>query len=345
MQIEIRNHFVFVNGVQAPYLPSPNHSGVMAYIDAIVDHDTASNPLDPSGDIGWLRMPRAKASAHIVIDWAGKIYQLLPLNYAAWHAGPSALGSRRNYNAHSIGIEHDNPGYLDKTETPGVYRGVCTIDTNKNPAFRVSAAPVQHNPKLLKYWLHYSEAQIAASAQLHLALKRAYPSIDEVVGHWQICPGRKTDTNPVFPLARMRSLVIGNPPQSVPQKVAEVANDPKTEVGVPAATVPAGYMADSQAQAMMSPVASTGDFYTDITTQLSMLAGYGLSFAGKALMVIGVLFALWVAGKYLWRYALSPAWQYFFPPKPDPILLEGMDYQPAVADADALYPEPPARPA
>lgn len=334
-KVEVRNHFLFIDGVQVPYLPTPNHSGVMARITSIVDHDTASNPFSPDGDIGWLRMPRAQASAHIIIGWDGKVVQLVPFNVVAWHAGPSRLGARVNYNSFAIGIEHDNPGYMDKIGE-GVYQGVCRIDTNQNPTLRVAPAPVQHNAKLVKYWLAYSPAQLEISAQIHLALKAAYPTIDEVVGHWQICPGRKTDTNPLFPLGRMRSLVVGNPSQSAPQKVAEVANDPKVEVGVPAASVPAGYMATSQAQAMMTATPPTGDFFTDITTQLTQLSGYGLAFAGKLLMIVGVLFAMWVAGKYLWIYALKPAWRYFFPAKLDASVMP-TDYEPVVANPDEIY--------
>lgn len=335
--VEVRNHFLFIDGKQVPYLPTPNHSGVMARITGIVDHDTASNPFSPDGDIGWLRMPRAQASAHLVIDWKGNVVQLVPFNIVAWHAGPSAYGSRSNYNAHSIGIEHDNPGYLNKTETPGVYQGVCTIDTRNNPSLKVAAAPVQHNPKLIMYWLAYSNEQIEISAQIHLALKRAYPTIDEVRAHWEICPGRKTDTNPLFPLSRMRSLIVGNMTQTAPQKVAEVVNDPRAEVGVPAAAGSTGYIATASAQPMMVPNAPTGDWYTDLTSQLTNLAGQGLSIAGKILMVLGVLFALWVASKYLWQYALKPIWQKIFPPKTDPALSALNLYEPEISTPDQIY--------
>jgi len=75
MNYEIRNHLLFVDGKQVSYRATPNRSGIMNP-DTIIDHDTASNPLDPSGDIGWLTMPVAKASAHVVIDWKGRITQL-----------------------------------------------------------------------------------------------------------------------------------------------------------------------------------------------------------------------------------------------------------------------------
>lgn len=113
LKFEIRNHLVFIDNKQTAYRPTPNRSGVMNP-DTIIDHDTASNPLDPSVDIGWLTMPVAQASAHVVIDWRGGITQLAPFNVQCWHAGPSKYGNRQNFNAFSIGIEHDNPGYLRK---------------------------------------------------------------------------------------------------------------------------------------------------------------------------------------------------------------------------------------
>jgi hypothetical protein len=244
-----------------------------------------------------------------------------------------------NYNAHSIGIEHDNPGYLRKVDE-GIYQGVCTIDTKRNPAFHVAPAPVQHNPALIMFWLAYSPSQIEASAGLHMALASAYPTIDEVRGHWEICPGRKTDTNPLFPLARMRSIVLGNRQNlpTGPERVAELAADPKAEIGVPATTIPAGYVADQAAQAALS---SPQAAYSDLTAQLTTLSYQGVALAGKVVMVLGILFALYVAGKYAWQIAIGPMWRRLVPRQPDPAMLAGSDYQPVVTAYDGAYPPSP----
>jgi N-acetylmuramoyl-L-alanine amidase len=230
----IRNHLLFIGERQAQYRPTPNRSGFMNP-DTIIDHDTASNPLDPSGDIRWLTMPAARASAHVVIDWNGGITQLAPFNVQCWHAGASKFGGRQNFNAFSIGIEHDNPGYLRRIGE-GIYSGVCVIDTKKNPEFRVArVATPEHGDH---YWLAYSEKQIAASAALHAALKRAYPAIKTVLGHYHICPGRKTDTNPLFPLEAMQAIVRGEasePPVNVRQKRGAPA--PSKPAFAPDATV------------------------------------------------------------------------------------------------------------
>lgn len=261
MRFEVRNHLLFTDGKQAPYRATPNRSGTMNP-DTIIDHDTASNPLDPSGDIGWLTMPVASASAHVVIDWKGGITQLAPFNVQCWHAGPSKFGDRYNFNAFSIGIEHDNPGYLRRIGD-GVYSGVCIIDTNKNPEFRVArVATPEHGDH---YWLAYSEKQIAASAALHAALKAAYPAINTVLGHYHICPGRKTDTNPLFPLSHMQAIVRGE--AGVLPVPVEASAEPK--------------QATAAARPLFAPDA------TVVADSLNLRGGPGIQFAVKGAIPYG----------------------------------------------------------
>jgi AmpD protein len=52
----------------------------------------------------------------------------------------------------------------------------------------------------------YTDPQYAALAALAAALLRAYP-VEDVVGHADIAPGRKTDPGPAFDWPRFRSLV------------------------------------------------------------------------------------------------------------------------------------------
>lgn len=59
---------------------------------------------DSSGVVKWFTEPKSRVSAHFVIGRLGKlgangdIWQCVPLDWVAWHAGPA--------NADSIGIEH-----------------------------------------------------------------------------------------------------------------------------------------------------------------------------------------------------------------------------------------------
>lgn len=276
MKLEIRNHILFVEGKPAPYRKTPNVSGAMTP-DTIVNHDTASNPLDPAGDIGWLTTPRAKASAHVVIDWQGGITQLAPFNRKTWHAGASKYNGRSNFNDFSIGIEHDNPGYLRRVRE-GVYQGVCTIDTKRHREFKVSrvATPAHGD----HWWLAYSDRQIAASSALHAALAAVYP-IKHVLTHWQISPGRKTDTNPLFPLDRMRAIVGG-------------------EAG--ALPVPAAPPSGADSQPPFTPDA------TVIADTLNLRGGPGIRFSVKGTIAFGTRLDVQEADRLTgWLRVVTPA--------------------------------------
>lgn len=52
----------------------------------------------------------------------------------------------------------------------------------------------------------YADAQYTALATLAAALRHAYP-VEEVVGHADIAPGRKTDPGPAFDWPRFRALL------------------------------------------------------------------------------------------------------------------------------------------
>ena len=90
--------------------PSPNRSTRDgARIDLIVWHETAG-PY--RGAVEWLRDPRARASAHLVVREDGReVTQLVRLADKAWHAAA--------FNAHAVGVEHANvtpKGYATEAE-------------------------------------------------------------------------------------------------------------------------------------------------------------------------------------------------------------------------------------
>lgn len=66
---------------------------------------SASHALDRLID------PSAKVSAHYVVDELGQIYQMVPEEKRAWHAGLSSWRAHTNINQRSIGIEMVNPGH------------------------------------------------------------------------------------------------------------------------------------------------------------------------------------------------------------------------------------------
>jgi N-acetyl-anhydromuramyl-L-alanine amidase AmpD len=69
-------------------------------IDTIIVHSTAS--FSASSSINWFLNPESKVSAHFIIDKAGIIYHLVPIEKTAWHAGKCSI---ENANLRSIGIE------------------------------------------------------------------------------------------------------------------------------------------------------------------------------------------------------------------------------------------------
>jgi N-acetylmuramoyl-L-alanine amidase len=75
---------------------SPNSSVREAKIDHIVLHNTAGGL---EGSLAWHCNPASRVSCHYMISRKGEIYQLVPEELAAWHAGSSAMNHR------SVGIE------------------------------------------------------------------------------------------------------------------------------------------------------------------------------------------------------------------------------------------------
>jgi AmpD protein len=109
-----------------------------------------------------------RVSAHALVRRDGEVVQYVPLHRRAWHAGVSNWQGRERCNDFSVGIEIEG--------------------TDAGP---------------------YEDAQYVAVARLVAALCRAYPrlSIERVVGHSDIAPGRKTDPGIAFDWPRLRAEV------------------------------------------------------------------------------------------------------------------------------------------
>jgi N-acetyl-anhydromuramoyl-L-alanine amidase len=115
----------------------------------------------------------AKVSAHLLIRRGGTTRQYVSFNQRAWHAGQSAYRGREACNDFSIGIELE--GTDDRPYTALQYRTLTACVT---------------------------------------ALCRAYPSLslEHVVGHSDIAPGRKTDPGPSFDWRKFRALLADTSP-------------------------------------------------------------------------------------------------------------------------------------
>lgn len=168
------------------------HCGAPIVPQLIVIHYTAGGSAESSVRY-FLSQPQG-ISAHCVVDRDGAIYQLVPFNRKAYHAGQSKWGLLTNINTVSIGIELANWGCLDNSRR--AWTGKALPEE--------AAAYAQHKHGQLSYWEKYPDAQIAACTEICRALKLAYPAIREIVGHDDIAPGRKLDPGPLFPMDGLR---------------------------------------------------------------------------------------------------------------------------------------------
>lgn len=155
----------------------------------VVIHYTASTNI--TSTIKHLQNPKNNASAHIVIDRLGEIYQLVPFNIQAWHAGNSKYRGLNSLNKYSIGIELLNAGKLTN---------VCdAFYTYYNTIIPKEAVSTVVNQGIKTYWHKYTTEQIYSLIQVCKVLKKKYPEIMEIIGHSDITP-RKIDPGKAFPM-------------------------------------------------------------------------------------------------------------------------------------------------
>jgi len=167
-------------------------------------HDTASR-MTPGNAADYLARNDAKVSVHFVVESDGAIIQQVPTNRRAGHAGKSTFNGRNDCNAFSIGIEIVNPGRMSRIDEKRARTwygeelaiGLFGIQEVETP---------QHGRGL---WMPYSEAQIGAVLKLLTTLFRDIPTLNDITTHWYVSPGRKVDTNPLFPLEHVRARVLG----------------------------------------------------------------------------------------------------------------------------------------
>ena len=107
-----------------------------------------------------------QVSAHVLIKRTGEIVQFVPFHERACHAGKSDYCGRERCNDFSIGIE------LEGTDCDD-----------------------------------FEDIQYRQLSSLISALQQAYPQIsDNITGHSDIAPGRKTDPGSGFDWQRLRRL-------------------------------------------------------------------------------------------------------------------------------------------
>ena len=149
------------------------HSSRVQYI---VVHYTAAS-LERSLQL--LTGPRVSSHYLITDEPRPRVMRLADESRSAWHAGQSAWYGRTWLNANAIGIEIVNPGY----------------DRSENGT---------------RAWAPYSEAQIEHTIALIRDIARRHDiSPENIVGHSDIAPQRKTDPGPLFPWNRLAQAGLG----------------------------------------------------------------------------------------------------------------------------------------
>jgi len=153
-------------------------------IDLLVIHNISLPPGEFSGE--WISalftnslpidvhpyfatLEGVRVSAHLLIRRTGEIIQYVPFHLRAWHAGLSSWQGRPQCNDYSLGIELEGTDFIP-----------------------------------------YSEEQYSALILITRIILDHFPRItlNRIVGHSDIAPGRKTDPGPAFDWQRFRAALL-----------------------------------------------------------------------------------------------------------------------------------------
>lgn len=197
--MKFKNHIA--QGI--PFDRAQNIGGVIKPT-IVVLHDTAGR-LEHGNSANYLRTAPRGVSVHFILERDGSISQQVPTNRRAGHAGTSHYHGRDGVNDFSIGIEIVNPGRMTDA---GNGKACAWYKQEFDIAeFGIQAVTTPEHGSGL--WMDYTEAQIEALEALLNGLFDYIPTLADITSHWYISPGRKVDTNPLFPLAQMRARVLG----------------------------------------------------------------------------------------------------------------------------------------
>ena len=175
-------------GDRVVHLVSAKNTRHLEGPDMIVLHYTAGTSAESSAL--FLTRPDVSASAHLVIGRDGEVFQLVPFNIEAWHAGKSWYAGRGGLNRYSIGIELDNLGKL--RFSGNLFIAECGRVVTPDEVYTDCSGD---SPT---YWHRYTARQIRVLREICTLLEETYP-IRDVVGHSVITP-RKIDPGPALGL-------------------------------------------------------------------------------------------------------------------------------------------------
>lgn len=162
-------------------------SGRLTATKAIVLHFSADSGTGATEHFMSASQPGPEifpASAHIVIRRDGSVTQLVAFDVPAFHAGVSEWNGLTGLNKYSIGIMFENRGQLRQVD--GKW------ELSKDKLFLATEGGKETG------WERYTQEQMDSAREVVRALGRAYPSIEAVLRHSEIAPGRKVDPGPAL---------------------------------------------------------------------------------------------------------------------------------------------------
>lgn len=225
-----------------PYNAAKNIGGEITP-QIVILHDTAGR-LEKGNSARYLQNAPSGVSVHFVIERDGSIEQQVPTNRRAGHAGKSTWQGRSDCNAFSIGIEIVNPGKMRKVSSDAALAwwgeefplGYGAQDGIEGEFFTAEISTREHGSGV---WMDYTPEQVEAVEALLIALFDGIDSLQDITTHWYVSPGRKIDTNPLFPLDQIRARVLGRDDPS--EAVADALSDAEpTDTSVRVVTAGSG---------------------------------------------------------------------------------------------------------
>ena len=186
----------------------------------VVLHDTASRLTKGNAADYLASKNTGKVSVHFVIERDGTITQQVPTNKRANHAGASTFQGRAGCNEFALGIEIVNPGRLTRG-IGGMAISWWGEEFGYGAYQLVETATSEHGAGT---WMPYTTEQIDALTALLTCLFRDIRTLTDITTHWYVSPGRKIDTNPLFPLDMIRNRILGHDDPA--EAAAEAASSP-----------------------------------------------------------------------------------------------------------------------
>jgi N-acetylmuramoyl-L-alanine amidase len=200
----VRNHKLTGPSGNVEFVKSPNTGGKLVP-RFLVMHYTAGGPSFDTAK--YFTKPAAEVSAHLVVRRDGTMVQCVPFDVVGWHAGKSRWVDRAGnqligLNTHAIGIEIENWGPLRRIGSGWISWTGEAVEAGKVIEARHKFGTPDGG------WEVFTPAQVQTTIDAARAICHAY-NIEEIVGHDDIAPGRKSDPGPAWNMASFSAKVLG----------------------------------------------------------------------------------------------------------------------------------------